>query len=136
MDGLTKNVNFTTMEKQGVPLQHMSVVELLELKHQIDGYLPALSLKDVNLEAELLQQFALVKDLQTGVLTDDMIPANQKAQVAGQVASTLQQLVKMQTDYYNAERFKSVENIMISALKKLPLDAANEFLKEYENLGQ
>lgn len=136
MDGLTKNVNFTTMERQGVPLQHMSVVELLDLKHKIEGYLPALSLKDVNLEAELLQQFALVKELQAGAINDDMIPANQKAQVAGQVASTLQQLVKMQTDYYNAERFKSVENIMISALKKLPLDAANEFLKEYENLGQ
>ena len=146
MDGLIKNISFTQQPKPGAwddlsqrvdtsQFKHMNLSTLIDLKRQIDGYLPAMALKDVNLEEELLTQFALVKDLQSITMSDMDIPANQKAQVAGQVAAVLKQLVEVQAVHFNAERFKRVENIMIAALKKLPLNVAQEFIQEYENLG-
>lgn len=116
-------------------LEHMDVGELLALRAEIDGWLPAMSLKDLNLEEELVRQFLQVKALQTQVMNNDEIPANQLAQVAGQVGNSLQALVKMQADYYNIERFKGIEGLMIKHMKKLPLEVATKFVEEYENLG-
>jgi hypothetical protein len=114
--------------------EHMSVAELVAMRDEIDTHLPARSLKDVNLEQELLIQYSLVKELQANVIHDDMIPANQRSQVAAQVAATLQQMVKMQTEFYNAERFKAVENVMIKAIRKLPVEVAEQFITEYEGI--
>lgn len=93
------------------------------------------SLADFNLEHELLEQYTTVKDLQEEVLGDDTIAANQRAQVANTVASTLQQLVKMQSDFYTAERFKAVEGLMLKAIRKLPREIAEGFVSEYERMG-
>ena len=118
------------------PLQDMSEADLRRLRADIDRVLPErTTLADMDMPKELMEQFQRVKDLQDEVLGDEDVPANQKAQVAGQVASTLQQLVKMQTDFYNAERFRSIENLMIKFMKKMPLDVATEFVAEYEKLG-
>lgn len=113
----------------------VSEKELRKWRQQIDRLLPEDTLSSMDMPKELMAQFQRVKDLQDDVLNDDMTPANQKAQVAGQVASTLQQLIKMQTDFYNSERFRSIENLMIKFMKKMPLETAREFLDEYENLG-
>ena len=118
------------------PLQDMREADLRRLRADIDRVLPErTTLADMDMPKELMEQFQRVKDLQDEVLGDEDVPANQKAQVAGQVASTLQQLVKMQTDFYNAERFRSIENLMIKFMKKMPLDVATEFVAEYEKLG-
>ena len=90
------------------------------------------SLAELNLEHELLEQYEAVKTLQEEVLVDSDIPPNQRAQVANAVAATLQQLVKMQSDFYNAERFKAIEALMIKAMKKLPKEVVEEFIDEYE----
>ena len=93
------------------------------------------NLNELNLETELVTQYSKVLDLQEEVFADFDIPANQKAQVAGQVASTLQQLIKMQSEFYTAERFKSIEGLMVRYMKKLPLAVAEEFVADYERLS-
>lgn len=128
---LTKNETVT----QNVRLpEQMSVSELLSLRTEIDKLLPATSLSEMNLERELVLQFLKAREMQERVLEDIDTPANQKAQVMNQVASTLQQLIKMQAEYHTSERFKAIENVMIKYMKRLPLDVAEAFIDEYEQL--
>lgn len=125
---------------EAVTLSNMSYEEMVALKDLLDAQdmeeNRMHSLGDINLEHELMSQYAKVKKLQTDVLIDDSVPANQRAQVANAVASTLQQLIKMQTEFYTAERFRSIENLMIAYMKKLPLADAQNFLDEYEKIGE
>ncbi len=125
---------------EAVTLGNMSYEEMVALKDLLDAQEMEEnrmhSLGDINLEHELMSQYAKVKKLQTDVLIDDSVPANQKAQCAGAVASTLQQLIKMQTEFYTAERFRSIENLMIAYMKKLPLADAQSFLDAYEKIGE
>ena len=125
----------TEPEKEGFDLDAMSVDELRELRDEIDRRLPEDKLSQMDLTQELLSQYRLVQRLQSDVLDNEEVPANQRAQVAGQVASTLQQLVKMQTEFQNAERFRSIENLLIQCLKLMPLHVAEKFVNEYESLG-
>jgi hypothetical protein len=140
MDGLTKNISFsmgnTTMDRQGIPLEHMKVSELLDLKHKIEGYLPALALKDVNLETELLQQFAVLKELQSDTLQDLEAMPNQKAQVAGQIANILKQLVELQSSLSREEEFKRMEQALLEAVTIMPDDAKDKFFAEYTVLAR
>ena len=117
------------------PLTEMSPTELRRLRAEIDRLLPEENLANMDMPRELVRQFQAVKDLQDEVIKDEKVPPNQRAQVAGQVASTLQQLVKMQTDFYTSERFRNIENLMIKFMKSTPLEKANEFLDEYEKIG-
>lgn len=112
----------------------MSVDEMESYRYEIDQRLPPKSLDDINLVHELLTQFSQVKALQELVNNDTLTPANQKSQVAGQVVNTLQQLIKMQDEHHNAERFKAIEQLVIKAIKKLPKEVAEEFVREYEAL--
>ena len=115
-------------------LNTMSTEELRALRDAINVLLPPETLSSMNLEHELVSQYRKVQELQQAVLNDDGIAANQRSQVAGQVASTLQQLIKMQTEFHTAERFKAIENLMIHYMKKLPVDVAEAFINEYERL--
>lgn len=117
------------------PLAEMSPADLRRLRGEIDRLLPEANLSDMDMPKELMEQFQKVKDLQEDVLNDDECPANQKAQVAGAVASTLQHLIKMQTDFYTSERFRCIENLMIKFMKRIPLEQAEAFMAEYETLG-
>ena len=116
----------------GFDLDTMSVEEL---RDEIDRRLPEDKLSQMDLTQELLSQYRLVQRLQSDVLGDEEVPANQRAQVAGQVASTLQQLVKMQSEFHNSERFRAIENLLIKSIKLMPLDAAEAFISEYEKIG-
>lgn len=108
--------------------------ELRMLRAEIETMLPSASLSAMDLPGELMAQFQKVKDLQDLVLFDEETPVNQKAQLAGQVVSTMQQLIKMQTDFYTSERFRSIENMLIAYVKKMPLDLATAFIAEYEQM--
>lgn len=121
---------------RGLSLDDLDVGGLLALRDEIDQRLPALKLTDMSLDEELILQFMRVRDLQTKVLDDSRISAQQKSTVVNSVASTLAQLIKLQTDLHNAERFKAIENLMVKTIKRLPLEVANEFLAEYERLGE
>lgn len=116
-------------------LKSMSQPELRRLKAQVEALLPSTTLSDLDMPKELMEQFRLVKDLQSDVLNDSEIPLNQRSQLAGQVASTLQQLIKMQSEFYTAERFRAIENMVIAYMKRMPLEDAQAFLDEYEKLG-
>lgn len=120
--------------RQRRDIDNMSVEELLALRAEIDARLPATSLKDMNLEKELIIQYLKVVELQKKVLEDDETPANQLAQVANAVAGTLQNLITMQSKFHNVERFKQLENLMIKHMKSLPLEVAEAFINEYEQL--
>ena len=122
----------------GIPhhddIPELSLSERIDLYNEVKQTLPPHSLQDINLTEELVLQYMRVKELQTAVLADQGIPANQKAQVANSVSSTLAQLTKLQTELHTAERFKAIENLMIRYMKRLPVDVVEAFIDEYERL--
>lgn len=121
---------------RGFDLDDMTTEDLIRLHASIEAKLPPAELGSMNLERELVMQYRRILALQEDVLMDDDVPANQRAQVSNAVAATLQQLVKMQSEFHTAERFKAIENLMITYMKKLPLEVAEEFLNEYERLEE
>lgn len=121
---------------RGFDLDDMTTEDLIRLHASVEAKLPPAELGSMNLERELVMQYRRILALQEDVLMDDDVPANQRAQVSNAVAATLQQLVKMQSEFHTAERFKAIENLMITYMKKLPLEVAEEFLNEYERLEE
>lgn len=115
-----------------IPVESLSVSDLLLLRQRIDAKLPATSLSELNLEQELVIQFMSVKELLNDVSRDVMTPANQKAQVINSLSSVLLQMTKSQTDLYNAERIKKIERAVIEVLGKISQKLAEEFLESYE----
>lgn len=107
--------------------------ELLMLRDRIDGMLPPMTMASMNLEEEIVRQFMTVKALQGKVLSGNDEP-NKKASVVNACASALQTLAKLQIELHTAERFKTIENLMIKHLRTLPLETAQKFMQEYANL--
>lgn len=107
---------------------------LIQWMNEIREVLPPTKLSEMNLEEEMLLQFHTIQTLQSGILNDDSIPVNQRAQVANSVAATLNKLVDLQLAVYSSERFKSIETILIRALLKLPEKTAKQFIDDYEKL--
>ena len=85
----------TAPEKEGFDLDAMSVDELRELRDEIDRRLPEDKLSQMDLTQELLSQYRLVQRLQSDVLGDEEVPANQRAQVAGQVVDAKEVLFEI-----------------------------------------
>jgi hypothetical protein len=123
-------------QRKAFDVSLLSQSELLALRARIDERLPTMTLQSMNLESELVMQYHTVKALQTDTIEDQLIEPNKKASVVNACASALSLVVKMQTDLYNAERFKSIETLMIRALKTLPKETVDVFLNEYEKLGK
>jgi hypothetical protein len=111
-----------------------TVAELVRFRDEIGRALPALELKHLNLEQEMLLQYHALRELQGDVLSDGEVPVNQRAQVANSVASTLKTLGDLQIGLYSSERFKDVENLLIRTLDKLPEEQAAVFIDDYEKL--
>ncbi len=133
---LAKVKSIVAGESSDDTLVEMKPKDLRKLRDAINKMLgEETSLSDMDMPKELIEQYRMVKQLQADVIDDDETPANQKAQVASTVASTLQQLTKMQTDFYTSERFRAIENLMIQYMKKLPLKTAQDFLTDYEKVG-
>lgn len=120
-------------EKEGFDLDTMSVEELRELRDEIDRRLPEDSLDSLNLEKELVGQYRLVQRLQADVITNDDFAPNQRSQVAGQVASTLQQLVKLQEDLKREQTLKLMETVLLDTVGVMGDDVKNAFLREYKS---
>ena len=118
-----------------VKLEEIPLADRIDLYEALKGALPPHKLQDLDLAQELVLQFMRVKELQSITLADRLTKANQKAQVANAVAGILGQLTRMQTELHTAERFKSIEGLMIRYFKKLPVDVVTKFLEDYEQLG-
>jgi hypothetical protein len=112
----------------------LSDEELIRHYDAIKKHLPSTSLKDVNLEEELLLQFHTLRKLQSDVLGDEEFPLNQRAQVANTVGATLDRLVEAQEKVYSQERFKALENLLVRHIRKLPEEVAEAWLNDYETL--
>lgn len=85
-------------------------------------------LKSLNLDSELLIQYQNAKALY-GISYQD--PTNQRTAVLNTITSILAQIVKLQTDLYDAEYTKRIESTLIKTLKQFP-DLQAEFFKNYE----
>lgn len=118
-------------KRTGIPLNALSVEQLLELRGEIDSLLPAKSLNDLNLEHELVIQFTFARTLQSEILSSAEEPSK-KASVLNACASALQALVKMQSEHHTAERLKNIEQRLIKALLKVPEEYVREFFSWYE----
>lgn len=114
----------------GLPPHHLRI-----LRSRIDELLPRDTLKDVNLEAEMVQQLAAAKDLQTRTLEHFDTPANQKAQVLNATTSAIQQLVRMQVDLKRDEQLKRMEAALLKAVATLDPAAQALFFDAYEQLA-
>jgi hypothetical protein len=110
--------------------------ELREIQWEIEQKLPISSLKSVNLESELLKQYKKVLNLQEDALSDEDVPANQKAQVAAQVAAVLRDLIKLQEDLSLATTLRLMEEALIESLQLLPEEAKESYFSTYERLAR
>ena len=118
------------------PIDGLSVAELRALRREIEQRLPKDDIGELDLEQELVGQYREVKALMSVVIDDMDTPANQKAQVANSVVSTLAQLVKMQEDLRREETFKLMESCLVEALKALPDETREAFYVEYDRLAK
>ena len=103
-----------------------------ERRYHGSSYIPEQgSLKSLDLDAELYNAYAKAKNYLADAQSDDQVPTNQLAQLMNTISAILKEIVKMQTDLYNAERVKKLEAAMIDALKLAPKEAQDAFFEEY-----
>lgn len=117
-----------------VNLAGMGEHELLTLRAEIDQRLVVKKLEDMDMERELVLQLRMSQALQTNIIDDDRVPANQKAQVMNSVASTIQQITKMQGEIYTSERLKRIESALIKQLNQWPEDQTRTFFERYTDI--
>ncbi len=119
-------------EGHGVDLTRFTIAQLLQLRNDATLALPAADLASIDLNRELVLQMLSIQQLQADVLQDDGTPANQKAQVANSLLSTLKQLADLQNSIFTSERMKRVENVLVDFIKGLPEDQRRAFIDAYE----
>lgn len=117
-----------------IKLDNLTLDQLLNLRNEIEQRLPAKNLRDLNLERELVLQLLSSQSLQSRVLQDPNIAANQQAQVSNSTAAVLQQLIKLQSEVHTSERLKRIENKLIECLNMIPKEAQEQFLSVYEEI--
>ena len=91
-------------------------------------------LKELNLDHELLQNYQDAKNYLEQIRYDETVPPNQVAQVMNTINTILKEIVKMQTELYDAERLKKIESATVRAIKLAPKEAQEAFFEEYESL--
>lgn len=116
------------------PLEGMDEGQLFELRARIDAALPPISLTDINLESEILQQYRQSRALFTRIQSDTAVPANQKAQLANSCSAILKQLLDMQAALYTAERLKAIEQALIKVMREMPRPEQEKFFENYERI--
>ena len=114
-------------------LDSVELDELLEARNLIESRIPPSSLKDVDLERELVLQFKALQALQARVLGDLGTSPQHRAQVANSLSAALANLSKVQASVYSSERSKRLEALQVRMLQKLPPDVVGEFIDLYES---
>lgn len=109
-----------------------SELELLQAQEQIKLLLPPRLLRDIDLEEEMALQFQIARALQSEMMNSKEEP-QKVATVMNACAAALQNLVKMQSEHYNAERLKEIEMRLIKALEKVPSEYLVSFFAWYES---
>lgn len=106
------------------------------IQESLGRLFPVESLDSLNLEEELVSQYVKIRDLMDDVYRDDSVAANQRAQVANSVVSTLAHLVKLQEDLRREQTLKELEALLIEVVADLPDAAKDEFFARYEERGR
>lgn len=91
----------------------------------------AISLKDLDLDKELAEQYASAKNLFNEIQYDEATPTNQKASVLNTITTILRAIVTMQQELHNVERVKLIETTLIDVLKRHEA-LRDVFLADYE----
>lgn len=133
-NGDEKNVKESPKRASPLEWHRYTVPELIRFQNEISRYLPPMSLKDVNLEEEMLKQLHATSAMQSDISADSDVPANQKAQIASTMTTILTKLGDMQEALYTTERLKRIESLLIRHLKTLPEETAKSFLEGYEKI--
>ena len=95
----------------------------------------AKELKELNLDSELLTNYQSAKEYLEQIRYDESTQPNQVAQVMNTINAILKEIVKMQTELYDAERVKKMELALIATMKVQPADVQRQFFELYsENL--
>lgn len=89
------------------------------------------SLQELDVQAELLEQYKSAKRLFVAAEYDEGIPLNQKAQSLNTISTVLSSITKLQTELYDSERLKVLEATLIDVLREYPTVQA-EFIRRYE----
>lgn len=101
------------------------------------------NLDQLDIRKELLENYAMAKTVLATILSvqedeDGKVnftdTPNQIATVITAVKNTLADIIKLQTDVYNAERFKLIEQAMIRAVKSMPEESRQRFMDDYEKI--
>lgn len=116
--------------------EHMTEAERLAHYQDLREFLPAIALKDMDVEQELMLQYQTLKAAQREALDDPETTTSAKASISNSVSSTLAKVASLQIEIYSSERFKNIEMALIRLLGKLPEDQAREFLEEYKKVIQ
>ncbi len=112
------------------PLEDLRLANEVQYTHTAQP-VHATRLQDLDLETEVLHNYNAAKQFLQDI-DQESIPANQVAQVINSITNILKDLVKMQTDLYDAERVKKLEAALINTLKTLPEEQQNAFFTRYE----
>lgn len=93
----------------------------------------AKTLRDINLEAELLEQYFALSKLFKDTIHDSDVYANQKATLANSLTSLLDKIAKLQEEIYSSERVKRLETVILKTLQAVgDVPLTTRFLEQYE----
>lgn len=109
---------------------------LVALRDDIEQIVPRHSLKDLNLEKEMVEQLSVAKRLQDDTLDAPDVAPNQKAQVLNATASAISALVKMQIDLELATQLRTMEEALVESLQILPEEARDAYFASYERIAR
>lgn len=122
------------LKDQPILWDHCTLDQLLQYHAEIERRLPPLSLGHISVEREIILHFHTARALQAAVMSEEGVPANQRAQVANSVASAIKSLADLQIQIYTTERFKNIENLLIETLNELPEEQRKLFIDKYEGV--
>ncbi len=91
----------------------------------------AATLRELNLEDELLAQYHRATLLLSDAEHDETVTLAQKAQTLNGITAILAQITKSQAELYSVERVKTMEAVLIKTLKAYP-HLSQAFLVSYE----
>lgn len=114
-------------------LADLTTTQLIALRHEIDKLLPATTFSELDVEQELLLQYALAKELMNDTHAGS-VPANQKAQVLNACSGVLETLSRTQATIFNAERVKAMEAALEKAFQGVSVEIRTAFYDRYEEL--
>mgnify|MGYP001366474435 CR=1 FL=1 len=96
----------------------------------------AVTIRDLNLEQELVEQYVKTKELMRDTFANEDMEGTKKATVCNALVAVLRQLVALQEDLKLQQSLKLMEHVLIDVIKILPQATKDEFFKTYEQMAK